>query len=46
MWLAVVLEWHSHDVHADDDGDENVQVVTGAECVDHQTHMTVTSVVG
>lgn len=46
MRLAVVLQWHSHNVHTDDEGDEDVQVVTSAQSVDHQSHMTVTGIVG
>ncbi len=46
MRLAVVLQWHSHNVYTDDEGDEDVQVVTGAQGVDHQSHVTVTGIVG
>lgn len=36
--LVVVLNAHGEDIDADDEGDEEVQVVAGAQCVDGQTY--------
>ena len=44
--LAVVLQGHGDDVDADDEGDEEVQVVAGAQGVDHQADMVVIREVG
>lgn len=40
-----MLQRHGHHVEADDEGDEEVQVVAGAQGVDHQPHMAVAGVV-
>lgn len=34
LGLLVVLYGHGHNVDADDEGDKEVQVVVGAQCVD------------
>lgn len=44
--LIVVLQGHGDDVDADDEGDDEVQVVVGAQCVDHQPDFAVAAVVG
>lgn len=44
--LFVVLDAHGEDVDADDEGDEEVQVVAGAQCVDGQAQGGVVGVVG
>ena len=44
--LTVVLDAHGEDVDADDEGDEEVQVVAGAQCVDGQAQGEVVGVVG
>lgn len=43
--LLVVLDAHGDHVDADDEGDEQVQVVTGAQCVDGQTQRGVVCVI-
>lgn len=43
--LIVVLDAHGEDVDADDEGDEEVQVVAGAQCVDGQTQGRVVRIV-
>ena len=40
-----MLDAHGEDVDADDEGDEEVQVVAGTQCVDGQTHGGVVCVV-
>lgn len=45
LWLAVVLQAHGDHIDADDEGDEEVQIVTGAERVNHQTDAPVRSVI-
>lgn len=35
--LFVVLNAHGEDIDADDEGDEEVQVMAGTQCVDGQT---------
>lgn len=44
--LIVVLNAHGEDVDADDESDEEVEVVAGTQCVDGQTHGGVVGVVG
>lgn len=44
--LIVVLDAHGEDIDAYDDGDEEVQVVAGAQSVDGQAQGGVVSVVG
>lgn len=44
--LVVVLDAHGEDVDADDEGDEEVQVVARAERVDGQTQGGVVGIVG
>lgn len=46
LWLIVVLDAHGEDVDADDEGDEEVQVVARAQRVDGQTQRGVVGVVG
>lgn len=46
LWLIVVLDAHGEDVDADDEGDEEVQVVACAERVDGQTQRGVVGIVG
>lgn len=46
LWLIVVLDAHGEDVDAYDNGDEEVQVVAGAQGVDGQAQGGVVSVVG
>lgn len=46
MRLIVVLEGHGDDVDADDEGDDEVQVVVCAQCVDHQAHVAIAGIVG
>lgn len=46
MGLTVVLQGHCDDVDADDEGDGEVQVVVGAQRVDHQPDFAVAAVVG
>lgn len=46
LWLVVVLDAHGEDVDADDEGDEEVQVVARAERVDGQTQRGVVGIVG
>lgn len=46
MGLIVVLQGHGDDVDADDEGDDEVQVVVGAQRVDHQPDFAVAAVVG
>lgn len=41
LWLAVVLQRHGDDIDTDDEGDDKVQVVAGAESVDGQAGRTV-----
>lgn len=43
--LIVVLNAHSEDIDADDEGDEEVQVVAGAQCVDGQAQGRVVCIV-
>lgn len=43
--LAVVLQRHGDDVDADDEGDDQVQVVAGAQRVDGEADAAVRSVV-
>lgn len=45
LWLIVVLDAHGEDVDAYDDGDEEVQVVAGAQGVDGQAQWGVVGVV-
>lgn len=45
LWLIVVLNAHGEDVDADDEGDEEVQVVAGAQRVDGQAQGRVVGVV-
>lgn len=45
LWLAVVLQAHGDHIDADDEGDEEVQIVTGAERVNHQADAPVRSVI-
>lgn len=45
LWLAVVLQRHCDDVDADDEGDDQVQVVAGAQSVDSQPGPAVRRVV-
>lgn len=45
MRLTVVLQRHGHHIHTDDEGNEEVQVVIGAQVVDHQADVTVTGVI-
>lgn len=45
LWLIVVLNAHSKDVDADDEGDEEVQVVAGTQRVNGQTQGGVVSIV-
>lgn len=45
LWLIVVLNAHGEDIDADDEGDEEVQVVAGTQCVDGQTQWGVVGVV-
>lgn len=40
-----MLNAHGEDIDADDEGDEEVQVVAGAKCVDRQTQGRVVRVV-
>lgn len=44
--LIVVLQGHGDDVDADDEGYDEVQVVVGAQRVDHQPHSAIAAVVG
>lgn len=44
--LIVVLQGHGDDVDADDEGDDEVQVVVGAQCVDHQAYVAIAGKVG
>lgn len=44
--LIVVLQGHGDDVDADDEGYDQVQVVVGAQRVDHEPHFAVAAVVG
>lgn len=44
--LIVVLNAHGEDIDADDEGDEEVQVMTGTQCVDSQTQGRVVRIVG
>lgn len=46
LGLVVVLDAHGEDVDADDEGDEKVQVVAGAQSVDGEAHRRVVGVVG
>lgn len=46
LGLIVVLDAHGEDVDADDEGDEEVQVVASAQRVDGQTQRGVVGVVG
>lgn len=41
-----MLDAHGEDIDADDEGDEEVQVVAGAQRVDGQAHRGVVGVVG
>lgn len=46
LGLVVVLDAHGEDVDADDEGDEEVQVVAGAQRVDGPAQRRVVGVVG
>lgn len=46
LWLIVVLDAHGEDVDADNNGDEEVQVVAGAQGVDGEPGWAVGGVVG
>lgn len=41
LWLTVVLQRHGDDIDADDEGDDQVQVVAGTQSVDSQPGWTV-----
>lgn len=43
--MIVVFNAHGEDIDAYDDGDEEVQVVAGTQCVDGQTQRRVVGVV-
>lgn len=45
-WLVVVFQGHGDHIEADDEGDEDVQVVAGAHGVDEQPGGTVGGIVG
>ncbi len=45
LWLVVVLQAHGDHIDADDEGDEEVQIMTGAERVNHQPKATVRGVI-
>lgn len=45
LWLAVVLQAHGDHIDADDEGDEEVQIVTGAERVNHQANAAVRGII-
>lgn len=46
LGLAVVLQRHGDDVDADDEGDDQIQVVAGAQGMDGQSGWTVGGIVG
>lgn len=46
LGLVVVLHGHGDDVDADDEGDEEVEVVAGAQAVDVSPRRRVVGVVG
>lgn len=46
LGLAVVLQRHGDDVDADDEGDDQVKIVAGAQGVDGQPGRTIGSIVG
>ena len=46
LWLTVVLQRHGDDIDADDEGDDQVQVVAGTQSVDSQPGWTVWRIVG
>lgn len=46
LGLAVVLQRHGDDVDADDEGNDQVQVVAGAQSMDGQSGWTVGGIVG
>lgn len=41
-----MLQGHRDDINANDEGDDEVQIVVCAECVDHQTHLAIAGKVG
>ena len=41
-----MLQGHGDDIDADDEGDDEVQVVVRAQCVDHQPYLAVAGIVG
>lgn len=41
-----MLQRHRDDIDADDEGDDEVQVVVCAQCVDHQAHVAIAGIVG
>lgn len=41
-----MLQGHSDDVDANDEGDDEVQVVVCAQCMDHQAHVAIAGIVG
>ena len=45
LGLIVVLNAHCEDIDADDEGDEEIQVVAGAQCVDGQTYRRIVRIV-
>lgn len=45
LWLIIVFNAHRKDIDADDEGDEEVQVVAGAQCVDGETQRRVVRIV-
>lgn len=46
MRLIVVLQGHGDNIDADDEGDDEIQVVVCAQCVDHQPHVAIAGIVG
>lgn len=46
LWLVVVLQRHGDDINADNEGDDQVQVVAGTQSMDSQACRTIGCIVG